>query len=375
MSGFLLGAQLLQVFAARKCASLAWQRRSMARRIPGVESLERRALLANITASGVISSAPDGADTDYSITLSNSASSGAAVGTFWYAWIAVPNEDFLATRPISVTPPAGWTDTITNSGASDGYAILFSASSPASYVQPGSSLNFQFTSADTPASVNGDSKFYPGTPVGTSFVYPTIPFSDAGHQFVVTPSTTMGVPPPPPVTLTQVQPVFNNEHLVSKILVTFSGAVNATEAQETGIYRLVTPGKHGSFTAKNAGSIKLRSAVYDAASDTVTITPKKAFSLSKPVELTIDGNPPSGLQDTLGRLIDGDHDGTPGGDAAAVIRRGGVAISAIALARASGGPTLQAAAVDALLERGELMGVPPVDLASTSSGVNHAHQA
>ena len=161
------------------------------------------------------------------------------------------------------------------------------------------------------------------------------------------------------MTLTQVQPVFNKKHLVTEILVTFSGAVNATEAQETGIYRLVTPGKHGSFTAKNAGSIKLRSAVYNAASDTVTLTPKKAFSLSKPVELTINGTPPSGLQDTFGRLIDGDDNGTPGGNAAAVLRRSGVVISAIALARSSGGPTLEAAAVDALLERGERMGVLP----------------
>jgi len=303
-----------------------------------VESLERRALLANITASGAISSTPDAANYDYSITLSNSGSSGAAVGTFWYAWIAVPNEDFLANRPISVTPPAGWTDSITNSGADDGYGILFSASSSAYYVQPGRSLDFKFTTADSPASVKGDSKFYPGTPVGTSFVYPKIPFSDGGHQFVVTPAPT--VTPPPPVTLTLVRPVSNKTHLVTEILVTFSGAVNASEAQQTGIYRLVTPGKNGSFTAKNAGRIKLRSAVYNAASDTVTLTPKKAFSLSKPVELTINGNPPSGLQDTFGRLIDGDHNGTPGGNAAAVLRRSGVVISAIALARSSGGLTL-----------------------------------
>jgi hypothetical protein len=48
-----------------------------------VESLERRALLANITASAVVSSTPVGANFDD--TLTNSASSGAAVGTFWYA--------------------------------------------------------------------------------------------------------------------------------------------------------------------------------------------------------------------------------------------------------------------------------------------------
>jgi hypothetical protein len=32
-------------------------------------------------------------------------------------------------------------------------------------------LNFSFTSADNPASVNGNSAFYPSTPVGTSVVY------------------------------------------------------------------------------------------------------------------------------------------------------------------------------------------------------------
>jgi hypothetical protein len=313
-----------------------------------VESLERRALLANITASGVISSTPIDGNYDYSITLSNSGSSSAAVGTFWYAWIAVPNEDFLATRPISITPPAGWTDSITHSGASDGYAILYSANSSAYDVQPGSALDFNFTSADAPASVNGDSKYYPGTAVGTSVVYPTIPFSDGGHQFVVTLAPTVSGPPAP-VTLTLVQPVFNKKHLVTEILATFSGAVNAPEAQETGIYRLVTPGTHGSLTAKNAGSIKLRSAVYDAASDTVTLTPKKAFSLSKPVELTINGNPPSSLQDTFGQVIDGDHNGQPGGNAVAVLRRNGVTLDAVALVSPVGEPTLHTAAVDAVL--------------------------
>ena len=66
-------------------------------------------------------------------------------------------------------------------GSGDGYAIQFISNGSADNVQPGSSLNFRFTSADTPASVNGDSVFYPGTPVGTSFVYPQGPFSDGGR--------------------------------------------------------------------------------------------------------------------------------------------------------------------------------------------------
>ena len=128
-------------------------------------------------------------------TLTNASSSNAGIGTFWYAW--VPGEDFLATSPISVSPPAGWTDNITNMGAGDGFAIQFLANSPANDVQPGSSLNFSFTTADSPASVNGNSVFFPGTPVSTSFVYPQGPFSDAGHQFVVTPAPTPTPTPTP----------------------------------------------------------------------------------------------------------------------------------------------------------------------------------
>jgi hypothetical protein len=54
------------------------------------------------------------------------------------------------------------------------------------------------------------------------------------------------------VTLTNVQALLNKRHQVTAILVTFSGAVDAAEAVEKGIYRLAEPGKHGSFTAKNA---------------------------------------------------------------------------------------------------------------------------
>ena len=51
-------------------------------------------------------------------------------------------------------------------------ALNSSPNSAAYDVQPGSTLNFSFTSADTPASVEGNSVFYPTTAVGTSTVYP-----------------------------------------------------------------------------------------------------------------------------------------------------------------------------------------------------------
>ena len=38
---------------------------------------------------------------------------------------------------------------------------------------------------------------------------------------------------------------------------------------------------------------------------TAILTPKKLFTLTKPVQLVVTGTPPSGLQDTLDRYLDG----------------------------------------------------------------------
>jgi hypothetical protein len=56
----------------------------------------------------------------------------------------------------------------------------------------------------------------------------------------------------------------------------------------------------------------------------VTLTPAKAFVLSAPVRLTIDG-PPAGQQDSAGPLIGG-NDGAAGGTAVAVLSKFGVKI-------------------------------------------------
>jgi hypothetical protein len=140
--------------------------------------------------------------------------------------------------------------------------------------------------------------------------------------------------------MTEVSIVQNKKHLVTQIIIVFSGGVNVSEADSLATYRLVMPGKKGSFIAKNAKVIALRSAVFDAARDAVTLTPRKPFSLSKPVQLVVNGQSPSGLQDSTGRLIDGDHDGQAGGNAVAILRRGGAKLSAVVFAPApsSGDP-------------------------------------
>jgi hypothetical protein len=160
------------------------------------------------------------------------------------------------------------------------------------------------------------------------------------------------------VTVPKVSDTQNKKHQVTQVLVTFSGPVNATEADSVGTYRVAIPGKGGSYTAKNAKIIKLKSAAYNGITDTVALTPTKPFALTKPVQLVVYGTGPTALQDSYGRAIDGDHNGTPGGNAVAIISRRGVTIDAVSLAQ-TGGQQFRPALtmVDALLERNALAGV------------------
>jgi hypothetical protein len=157
-------------------------------------------------------------------------------------------------------------------------------------------------------------------------------------------------------------------HRVTQILVTFSGGVNAGEADNLATYRLAIAGKKGSFTAKNAKVIPLKSAVYNSATKTVLLTLAKPLVLNKPVQVLIHGEPPSGLQDSAGRLIDGNHDGQPGGDAIALLNRGGVSLNALVGHPPTDFRPRVAAAIDALLAQHELIGWldPPPGSVSSS---------
>jgi trimeric autotransporter adhesin len=121
---------------------------------------------------------------------------------------------------------------------------------------------------------------------------------------------------PPLVTAMTIIPIIK-KHKLTQIEVFFSGVVNPAEVKATSLYALVTPGKKNSFTAKNAGKIKVKTAKFVPSANEVILTPKTAIAATTPVQLTIKGT----LQDSLGRLIDGDKNGQPGGNVVAVIRK------------------------------------------------------
>src|SRR5262249_4211507 len=116
-----------------------------------LESLEERGLLT-ISATGFFSStAAAGGNFHYTIALANASTSTSSIGTFWFAWTT--NQDYMASQPITVSPPTGWIDRIVHSGSGDGYSIEFISADPNDNIAPGSTLNFGFESSDTPAEI------------------------------------------------------------------------------------------------------------------------------------------------------------------------------------------------------------------------------
>jgi hypothetical protein len=127
-----------------------------------------------------------------------------------------------------------------------------------------------------------------------------------------------------------VHDVTNKKHQLTEIVVDFSGPLNAAQADNVAAFRLAAANGKGIFTAKNSHVTNLRSASFNPADNSVTLIPKGVLALAKPLQLTISGTAPTGLQDTSGQLIDGDNNGTPGGNAVAIIRRTGVTLNAVA---------------------------------------------
>jgi hypothetical protein len=132
-------------------------------------------------------------------------------------------------------------------------------------------------------------------------------------------TVTMPPAPPPLVDVTGVQAVLSKRGQLTRVVVGFSGPLTASQADNVAMYRLELPGERGSFRARTTRAVKLRSADYDASTNTVALTLHRPLRLAKRVELTIDGEAPTGLEDSQGRLIDGNHDGNAGGDATVVI--------------------------------------------------------
>jgi Bacterial Ig domain/Calx-beta domain/PKD domain len=93
--------------------------------------------------------------------------------------------------------------------------------------------------------------------------------------------------------------------VLSRAFLTFGAAINPA----SGTYSLVRAGRDKKFGTKDDISIRLKPPSYDASTHVVTIATRKRLALGRAsVRLSA-----SGLTDALGRPVDGDGDGKPGG--------------------------------------------------------------
>jgi subtilisin-like proprotein convertase family protein len=209
----------------------------------------------------------------------------------------------------------------------------------------------------------------PTTPTPTPTTPTPTPTTPTPTPTTPTPTPTTPTPTPTPsatplVEVTGIELEKNKKGQVTEIVVTFSGAVNAAQADNTAIYHLANPGKGGSYTAKNAKVIRLSSASYNAANDTVTLVPRKAFAVAKKPQLIVYGQD---LQDSLGRPIDGGDNGQSGSNATAILAKntatydataypwsvskvGKVTIDSVTVGPASPSQSVTPVVVDAVIE-------------------------
>jgi hypothetical protein len=111
---------------------------------------------------------------------------------------------------------------------------------------------------------------------------------------------------------------------INGVVLTFSVPLDPTTAQNVKAYSISKKhkGDESSFgvidTSTPGGTrrVRFKSAVYDPATQTVTLTPTDAFDLGRRFKrVRISGSGPNAISTATGAQIDGNGDGKPGGDA------------------------------------------------------------
>jgi hypothetical protein len=110
----------------------------------------------------------------------------------------------------------------------------------------------------------------------------------------------------------------------TQITLTFSGQLNTSTATRTANYQVVAPGRDGRFGTQDDKVIAIAPAVYNPATNTVTLSPNRRLNLHGRYELIVNGSTSTGVANVFGNLLDGNGDGRPGGNYAVVLRGFGI---------------------------------------------------
>jgi hypothetical protein len=150
--------------------------------VPTVNLIENAVGTLTATAAG-------GGAFNYTVQLTDTGNT--PVGTFWFAWDDVPDQDFMNQQPTNVGDPAGWSHNITTHvyPGGTGYGIEWIAQSGSVDLTPGqTNASFTFTSTETPAQMAAIAAFQATStifPTTSSFVYSGAALATPGGNFVV----------------------------------------------------------------------------------------------------------------------------------------------------------------------------------------------
>jgi hypothetical protein len=104
---------------------------------------------------------------------------------------------------------------------------------------------------------------------------------------------------------------YGYHHQATSVVISFNDALDPASAQTLSNYSLVGPAKkHG----KGGHPIGIGAAVYNAASNTVTLTLTQPWNVHKSWMLTVNGTAPNGVKNSAGVLLDGTGNGGAGSD-------------------------------------------------------------
>jgi uncharacterized membrane protein/transglutaminase-like putative cysteine protease len=133
--------------------------------------------------------------------------------------------------------------------------------------------------------------------------------SQADPAIAATVVATVATPSSPPISTDgpEVARVlrYGYHWMQTTIVVTFNQALDPARAEDAHNYRIIGPGGR---------IIRVRSAVFDQATHSVTLHPVERINVHHRYKLIINGTGPAGLTNTSGQLLDGTDRGDPGSD-------------------------------------------------------------
>ena len=100
----------------------------------------------------------------------------------------------------------------------------------------------------------------------------------------------------------------------TSLVLTFSSALDPTRAEDVNNYQIVTMGGRGRNGDLVGHVTRVRAAVYDPATLTVTLHPSQRLDFHNIYRLTVDGGTSNGLMGPTGVPLDSRGAGAPGRD-------------------------------------------------------------